>query len=80
MNIDLSQFLLFISIIFGFVDFRISFGGLGLVWARNEADGFVMRSDLLVSVKVRFDAVGIEIPISHRTLVFKNQTAALSSI
>ena len=40
-------------------------------WARNYADSFDMRCDLLESIKKRFDNEGVEIPFPHRTLVFK---------
>jgi small-conductance mechanosensitive channel len=54
----------------------ISFGGSAVnlrafVWARTQADAFVMHCDLLESVKERFGANGIEIPFPHRTVVFK---------
>lgn len=42
------------------------------VWAQNQTESFEMYCDLLESIKVRFDAEGIEIPFPHRTLVFKN--------
>ncbi len=35
------------------------------VWSRNAADGFVLKSDLLLAVKKRFDKEGIEIPFPY---------------
>jgi small-conductance mechanosensitive channel len=43
----------------------------GWSWAVNSADAFKMKCDLLESIKLRFDAEGIEIPFPHRTLVQK---------
>lgn len=40
-------------------------------WAWDYSSGFVMKCDLLESIKKRFDAEGIEIPFPHRTMVFK---------
>lgn len=40
-------------------------------WSEDFATGFVMRTDLLKSIKKRFDAEGIEIPHPHRTIVKK---------
>lgn len=37
-------------------------------WAANVADAYVVESDLLRSVKLRFDAEGIAIPYAQRTL------------
>ncbi len=42
-------------------------------WARDYPSAFVMKCDLLESIKKRFDAEDIEIPFPHRTLVYKNQ-------
>lgn len=44
----------------------------GWAWAKDAADAFTMSCDLNESVKLRFDAEGIEIPFPHRTLVYKN--------
>ncbi len=41
------------------------------VWANDAIKGFDMKCDLLLSVKKRFDAEGIEFPFHHRTTVFK---------
>ena len=46
-------------------------------WARDYPLAFVMKCELLESIKKRFDVEGIEIPFPHRTLVFKNQPVAL---
>lgn len=40
-------------------------------WAWDFASAFVMKCELLESIKKRFDAEGVEIPFPHRTLVFK---------
>lgn len=40
-------------------------------WAWDYASAFVLKCDVLESIKKRFDAEGIEIPFPHRTLVFK---------
>ena len=42
-------------------------------WARDYPSAFVMKCELLESIKKRFDVEGVEIPFPHRTLVFKNQ-------
>lgn len=42
-------------------------------WSADFTDGFIMRTDLLRSVKLRFDKEGIEIPYPHRTLVTKQE-------
>lgn len=42
------------------------------VWAKNQADSFVMHCDLLESVKARFKENAIEIPYPHRTIVQKS--------
>jgi small conductance mechanosensitive channel len=44
----------------------------GWAWAKDAADGFLMECALLESIKLRFDAEGVEIPFPHRTLVYKN--------
>jgi small-conductance mechanosensitive channel len=46
----------------------------GWAWAKDSADAFLMGCDLLESIKLRFDAEGIEIPFPHRTLVYKDKT------
>ncbi|QWX85154.1 mechanosensitive ion channel family protein [Cellulophaga sp. HaHaR_3_176] len=42
-------------------------------WSWDYSSGFVMKCDLLESIKKRFDAEGIEIPFPHRTMVFKEK-------
>jgi len=42
------------------------------VWAKGNDDAFVLKCDLLKSVKKRFDREGIEIPFPYRTIVYKN--------
>jgi small conductance mechanosensitive channel len=41
------------------------------VWARNNSEAFVMKCDLLKSIKERFDKEGIEIPFPYRTLIIR---------
>jgi len=43
------------------------------IWTDDPLSAFYLRTDLLYSIKKRFDAEGIEIPFPHRTLVFKNK-------
>ncbi len=40
-------------------------------WTKDFVDGFELRTDLLKSIKQRFDHEGIEIPFPHRTIVMK---------
>ncbi|NND94248.1 MAG: mechanosensitive ion channel family protein [Flavobacteriales bacterium] len=42
------------------------------VWTASIDEGFVVKCDMLKSVKERFEQEGIEIPYPHRTLVMKN--------
>jgi small conductance mechanosensitive channel len=48
----------------------------GYAWAANSADAFAMGCDLLESIKLRFDAEGVEIPFPYRTLVMKSDLIA----
>jgi small-conductance mechanosensitive channel len=41
------------------------------VWTRSNDDAFVLKCDILKSVKERFDKEGIEIPFPYRTIVYK---------
>lgn len=41
-------------------------------WSNDFIDGFMMRTDLLKSIKQRFDREGVEIPFPHRTIVNKS--------
>lgn len=41
------------------------------VWAKNPRIAFLMKCDLLKSIKKRFDNEGIEIPFPYRTIVYK---------
>ena len=41
------------------------------VWTKGNDDAFVLKCDLLKSVKQRFDKEGIEIPFPYRTIVYK---------
>jgi len=40
-------------------------------WSSGNDDAFVLKCDILKSVKLRFDKEGIEIPFPYRTLVYK---------
>jgi small-conductance mechanosensitive channel len=42
------------------------------VWADGNDNAFVIKCDLLKSIKNRFDKEGIEIPFPYRTIVYKN--------
>ncbi len=42
------------------------------VWVKGNDDAFIVKCDLLKSIKQRFDNEGIEIPYPHRTIVYKN--------
>ena len=42
------------------------------VWSTDNDCAFILKCDLLKSVKHRFDSGGIEIPFPYRTLVYKN--------
>ncbi|MDA3893256.1 MAG: mechanosensitive ion channel family protein [Salinivirgaceae bacterium] len=41
------------------------------VWTNSNDDAFVLKCDILKSVKQRFDREGIEIPFPYRTIVMK---------
>ena len=41
------------------------------IWAVGNDNAFVMKCDLLKSIKQRFDKEGIEIPFPYRTVVYK---------
>jgi small-conductance mechanosensitive channel/nucleotide-binding universal stress UspA family protein len=43
------------------------------VWLKHALDRDQVRSDLLESIKDRFDAEGVEIPFPYRTTVYKRQ-------
>lgn len=54
----------------------ISLGGSSVnlrawAWADNPANGFVLECDLLLNIKRRFDAQGIEIPFPQTTVSFQ---------
>ena len=42
-------------------------------WAANNDDAFVLKCDLLQSIKERFDKEGIEIPYPYTNVVIKNE-------
>jgi small-conductance mechanosensitive channel len=46
-------------------------------WSRDFNDGFIMQTDLLRLIKLRYDKEGIEIPYPHRTLVNKKDGKVL---
>lgn len=46
------------------------------VWLKHALDRDQVRSDLLESIKDRFDAEGVEIPFPYRTLVYKKDIRA----
>ncbi|MGN8159226.1 mechanosensitive ion channel family protein [Salinisphaera sp. SWV1] len=48
-------------------------------WANDPATGFVMRCDLLKSIKQRFDAEGVEIPFPQRTISYREPPAPAAS-
>lgn len=41
-------------------------------WSKDYPSSFVMRCELLESIKKRFDKEGISIPFPHRTVIIKN--------
>lgn len=40
-------------------------------WAKSSLNAFILRTDLLKSIKERFDREGIEIPFPYRTITYK---------
>lgn len=42
------------------------------IWTSGSDNSFIIKCDLLKSVKQRFDEEGIEIPFPYRTIVYKN--------
>ena len=55
--------------VIGHLDFAINLKAY--VWTKNNDNAFVLKCDLLKSVKERFDKEGIEIPFPYRTIVYK---------
>ena len=49
------------------------------VWAREPVAARLMRYDLHVAIKKRFDNEGIDIPYPHRTITYKQGTTAPST-
>lgn len=43
----------------------------GYAWCSDPLTAFIMWSELLESIKKRFDSEGVEIPFPHRTIVYK---------
>lgn len=50
------------------------------LWAKSSLDAFIMSTDLLDSIKKRFDAEGVEIPFPYRTIVYKKDLPANARI
>jgi small conductance mechanosensitive channel len=46
------------------------------VWVEDAVKAFQLRYDVYKTIKARFEEEGIEIPYPHRTLVYKNDSAA----
>lgn len=44
------------------------------VWANSSLNGFIMKCDLLKSIKEAFDKEGVEIPFPYRNLVIKKES------
>jgi small-conductance mechanosensitive channel len=55
----------------GLSDFSIDLKAF--IWTDGNDNGYVLMTDLLKSVKQRFDREGIEIPFPYRTIVFKKE-------
>lgn len=53
----------------GLTDFSVNLKAY--VWTEGNDNGFVIMTDLLKSVKKRFDNEGVEIPFPYRTIVYK---------
>lgn len=49
-------------------------------WGKNFDDTFVIKCDVLESIKKRFDTEGIEIPFPYRTVIIKNAKEFQSEI
>jgi small-conductance mechanosensitive channel len=43
------------------------------VWTKDAGTGYAMECDLLLHIKKRFDAEGIEIPFPYRTVILKKE-------
>ena len=41
------------------------------VWARSNSEAFILKCDLLKSIKERFEKEGIEIPFPHRKIIIE---------
>jgi small conductance mechanosensitive channel len=67
--IDNHEPLILVRVI-GLKDFSIKIRAY--VWSENNDTGFVLKCDILKSVKEQFDKEGIEIPFPYRTIVYKN--------
>ncbi|MDR1864928.1 MAG: mechanosensitive ion channel family protein [Bacteroidales bacterium] len=43
------------------------------VWAKDHGDAFVLKCDLLKSIKERFDTEGVEIPFPYRNVIIRQE-------
>ncbi len=43
------------------------------IWVKNHASGLQLCSDLLESIKLRFDREGIELPYPHRSVILQSK-------
>jgi len=41
------------------------------IWTKDQSDAIQLKSDLLQTIKERFDAEGIDIPYPHTTVIMK---------
>lgn len=55
--------------VIGLSDFSVDLKAY--IWTDGNDNGFVLMTDLLKSVKERFDREGVEIPFPYRTVVYK---------
>jgi small-conductance mechanosensitive channel len=55
--------------VIGLSDFAVELKAY--IWTDGNDNGFILMTDLLKSVKQRFDREGIEIPFPYRTVVYK---------
>ncbi len=56
--------------VIGLSDFSVDLKAY--VWTEGNDNGFAIMTDLLKSVKQRFDKEGVEIPFPYRTIVYKS--------
>lgn len=60
--------------VIGLSDFSVDLKAY--VWTDGNDNGFVLMTDLMKSVKQRFDKEGVEIPFPYRTVVYKKDLNA----